>query len=207
MPRDSQATKASLLQAASDEFATYGIAGARVDRIAAAAGYNKNLIYVHFGSKEGLFDAVFARAVEELQNAVPITPDDLPGYAGALYDFYLTRPRLMRLARWHSLERPGALERLPVVVSSNSLKMRGLAGAQADGLVDAGLPPLQLLSLILSIAATWSPGSPEAFGEGDVSPEVIALRRHAVVLAVARLTRPPGDGDMASPRPSAARSD
>ncbi len=37
MPRDSEATKRRLLEAAAAEFAERGIAGARIDRIAAAA--------------------------------------------------------------------------------------------------------------------------------------------------------------------------
>ena len=56
--RDSTATKARLLEAATEEFAAHGIAGARVDRIAAAANANKQLIYAYFGSKDQLFDAV-----------------------------------------------------------------------------------------------------------------------------------------------------
>jgi AcrR family transcriptional regulator len=58
--RDSAATKERLLEAATAEFAAHGIAGARVDRIAAAARANKQLIYAYFGSKEQLFDAVLA---------------------------------------------------------------------------------------------------------------------------------------------------
>ncbi|MBO3680199.1 TetR family transcriptional regulator [Streptomyces sp. NEAU-YJ-81] len=46
-PCDSNATKAGLLDAAFTEFAAYGIAGARVDRIAETAGANKRLISVH----------------------------------------------------------------------------------------------------------------------------------------------------------------
>ena len=38
MPPDASATKARLLQAATEEFTAYGMAGARVDRIAARAG-------------------------------------------------------------------------------------------------------------------------------------------------------------------------
>jgi AcrR family transcriptional regulator len=41
MPGDAEATKRRLLDAARDEFAAYGIAGARVDRIAEAAQANK----------------------------------------------------------------------------------------------------------------------------------------------------------------------
>ena len=34
----------------------------------------------------------------------PITPDDLPGYAVALYDSYLRRPEVLRLSMWFRLE-------------------------------------------------------------------------------------------------------
>ncbi|WP_217146124.1 TetR family transcriptional regulator, partial [Streptomyces sp. AC627_RSS907] len=51
MPPDSTATKARLLAAARAEFARHGVAGARVDRIAAAAKANKRLLYVYFGNK------------------------------------------------------------------------------------------------------------------------------------------------------------
>ena len=51
MARDAEQTKQRLLEAAIAEFSAYGIAGARVDRIAAGAGVNKSLIYSYFGSK------------------------------------------------------------------------------------------------------------------------------------------------------------
>jgi AcrR family transcriptional regulator len=44
-----------LLQAAAAEFAAHGYAGSSVDRIAAAAGLNKAMIYYHFKSKAALY--------------------------------------------------------------------------------------------------------------------------------------------------------
>ena len=111
MKRDAQATRSRILAAATSEFAAYGIAGARVDRIAAAAQANKNMIYIYFGSKEQLFDAVFAAAIGQLLDTVPIDVHDLPGYAGALFDHADRHPQLTRLARWHGLERPAGLRR------------------------------------------------------------------------------------------------
>ena len=70
--RDAEATKARILDAASAEFAEHGIAGARVDRIAAAADANKSLIYAYFGNKDGLFDAVFEALVASTVEEVPI---------------------------------------------------------------------------------------------------------------------------------------
>ncbi len=50
MVRDAAATRARILAAAVGEFAEFGEAGARIDRIAEAAGANKRSIYVYFGN-------------------------------------------------------------------------------------------------------------------------------------------------------------
>ena len=60
--RDAAATRRRLIDAARAEFAQYGIAGSRVDRIAANAGANKAQIYNYFGSKDQLFAAVWERS-------------------------------------------------------------------------------------------------------------------------------------------------
>ncbi len=48
-------TRSRILDAALSEFATHGLAGARTDRIAQAAGVNKALLYYYFESKENLY--------------------------------------------------------------------------------------------------------------------------------------------------------
>src|SRR5918911_2945455 len=53
--RDALATQRRILNAALKEFAAKGIAGARVDAIAARARTNKRMLYYYFGSKDGLF--------------------------------------------------------------------------------------------------------------------------------------------------------
>ena len=47
-PRDADRSQATILAAARDEFAEYGLGGARMDRIAERAGLNKRLIYYYF---------------------------------------------------------------------------------------------------------------------------------------------------------------
>jgi AcrR family transcriptional regulator len=54
-----------ILEAAMDEFAEHGLAGARVDRIAARAGINKAMIYYHFGSKQTLYDTIVKNIAED----------------------------------------------------------------------------------------------------------------------------------------------
>lgn len=50
--------RGAILQAAKLEFEKHGRAGARIDRIAADARVNKQLIFHYFQSKDGLYEAV-----------------------------------------------------------------------------------------------------------------------------------------------------
>lgn len=61
--RNPQAARAGILTAAAAEFAAHGYAGARVDRIAGAAGYNKRMLYHYFTDKRGLYAAVLGEVV------------------------------------------------------------------------------------------------------------------------------------------------
>ena len=65
--RDPAATRAKLLTAARREFAQNGLAGARVDEIAARAGVNKQLVYHYFGDKDSLYLAVLEWVYEEIR--------------------------------------------------------------------------------------------------------------------------------------------
>src|SRR5438105_1548657 len=65
--RDPVATRKKLLTAARREFASSGLAGARVDEIAARAGVNKQLVYHYFGDKDALYLAVLEWVYEEIR--------------------------------------------------------------------------------------------------------------------------------------------
>src|ERR1700681_2548457 len=65
--RDPVATQRKLLVAARREFAQSGLAGARVDEIAARAGVNKQLVYHYFGDKDALYLAVLEWVYEEIR--------------------------------------------------------------------------------------------------------------------------------------------
>jgi len=103
-------TRELLLAAATGEFSAKGLAGARVDRIAAAAGVNKERIYQYFGKKDELFDAVLAAEMVRVMTEVPITgsgPEAFGEYAGRLFDRHTTDGVLPRLLFWEGLERGG----------------------------------------------------------------------------------------------------
>ncbi|ADG77228.1 Transcriptional regulator, TetR family OS=Tsukamurella paurometabola (strain ATCC 8368 / DSM/ CCUG 35730 / CIP 100753 / JCM 10117 / KCTC 9821 / NBRC 16120/ NCIMB 702349 / NCTC 13040) OX=521096 GN=Tpau_0590 PE=4 SV=1 [Tsukamurella paurometabola] len=181
--RDAAATKARLLDAATAEFAEYGLAGARVDRIATAAEANKQLIYAYFGNKRQLFDAVIEFRVADLLETVPFTADDLSGYAVRLRAFNRAHPELMRLVLWHTLECPGELAELELASGSNAKKIAALQAAQDAGTVTAGTPAPTLLIEILALIH----GDILTAG-GDVA--ALALDDAALAAAVEKLTAP-----------------
>ncbi|GAB2657248.1 TetR/AcrR family transcriptional regulator [Nocardia goodfellowii] len=175
------ATKARILQAATEEFATYGIAGARVDRIAKSAAANKNLIYIYFCSKDQLFDAVFDAHVTHGLNSVPFTPDNLPEYAGQLFDYCQAHPEVIRLATWHRLERgdQDPTDSTP----AHEAKLAALATVQKTQNIGSGFTPTTLLTLVLSIALAWNPSN----AASTPATETTEDRRRSVVEAVRRL--------------------
>ena len=68
--RDREATKAEILDAAEEEFGKYGLAGAKIDAIAARTGVTKAMIYYYFKSKGVLYQEVFQRLVSELNQMI-----------------------------------------------------------------------------------------------------------------------------------------
>jgi AcrR family transcriptional regulator len=185
MARDAQATRQRLLDAATEEFAARGIAGARVDRIAETAQANKAQIYHYFGSKDGLFDAVFDRIVNATVTDTPIDPSDLPEYAGRLFDRYRRHPEIQRLATWYRLERADGADPIQAIVASNSDKVKAIDQAQRAGRLTTRFEPAVLLAFVLTLSGTWSSMTPEY--EGLVRRLSISRRRQAIVDAVAAL--------------------
>ncbi len=188
--RDGQRSRQKLLDAATAEFAAFGIAGARVDRIAETAGVNKAQMYGWFGSKDGLFDAVFAQHLDRIVDVVPFTPYDLPGYVAALYDSYLTDPELVRLASWSRLERVQAGALLADHPGLADPKHAAIARAQAEGRIVGGIRPEEVFALIIAIAGTWSPVSGTFTATAGEAEEEQERRRAVLREIVARALVP-----------------
>jgi AcrR family transcriptional regulator len=183
--RDAEATRQRLLDAAEQEFAARGIAGARVDRIAHAAGSNKAQIYHYFGSKYRLFEAVFDRIVKATVSDTPTDPTDLPAYAGQLFESYQKHPEIQRLATWYRLERAEDGDLIAAIVASNATMVKAISDAQRAGLLSTRFEPAILLGLVLTVSGTWSSMTPEY--SGLVRRVSVAKRRQAIVDAVAAL--------------------
>lgn len=185
MRRDATATRQRILAEATSEFARHGIAGARVDRIAAAAQCNKAMIYAYFTSKDELFNAVFDAVVVRNIDDVPIDVTDLPGYAASLSDQYRRYPEVGRLAAWDRLERDGEGVRNTTIIEVNRHKVEEVRRAQRAGLIGNHYPAHILLELLFVIAMTPFDGvMPD-----QPSPEP-EERRQVIRDAVTRLIQP-----------------
>ena len=182
MLRDADATRRRLIDAAADEFSEHGIAGARVDRIAAASQSNKAQIYHYFGSKELLFDAVMNDIVTSTAGAVPITVDDLAGYAGRLFDAYEKDPRIPRLAMWYRLERPAEPARLDALTDTIKGQLGQIRAAQRAGGLPSAYRPADLLNLVLHMSFLWTFVFPEL--QAQLAKTSRAHRRRVLVDAV-----------------------
>lgn len=191
MPRDPEATKARIFDAAVAEFAANGIAGARVDRIAEQAQANKQRIYAYFGSKQDLFSAVLERTLADLAAAVPIDAEDLPGYADRIFIYHHDNPHVMRLLLWEALENGG-----PSVASESERtaqyqdKVARVRRAQKDGVVTDELSAGALTLALLSIAS-WPIAVPQLprmlFAGADEDSGEMRQELHE---AARRLTQP-----------------
>jgi AcrR family transcriptional regulator len=190
MPRDADETKRRIFDAATVEFGTHGIAGARIDRIAEAACANKQLIYAYFGSKRELFEAVVSGHLSRLLEAVPLDPANLPDYAGAMFDYYAERPELARLASWHALDPEETGHRIPAIDKAIRSRTAAVARAQRAGQVSDAIPAKELLAMVSVLASLWITGTPELSPPGGATPRVERRHRAAVVEATRRLVEP-----------------
>jgi AcrR family transcriptional regulator len=102
--RDPALSRQLILSAAQDEFAAYGLNGARIDRIAGRVGASKNLIYHYFGSKDRLYLNVLEsiyRGMREEQDDLAL--QELPPVEGMrrlvanTFDSFVRSPALIRL--------------------------------------------------------------------------------------------------------------
>ena len=178
-----------ILDAARTEFARYGLAGARIDRIARAARASKERLYAHFGDKEALFRGVLANDAGEFFRAATLRPDAVPEFVGDIYDLTRSRPEHLRMITWAHLEGftlddPHA-DGQPIPAHA----IAAIEAAQAGGHVDPGWQPADLLVLLFAIGLAWA-HLPHPDGVTD-DPVVIAHRRAVAVDAARRLIAQP----------------
>ena len=140
-PRDAEATREEILDAATREFAEKGLFGARVEEIAARTATSKHMIYYYFGSKDQLYEAVLKRAYEGFRTAETAVDFDslapveaLKVLVGNTFDSHFENPETIRilmsenldLAR-HAREIDHSAQRDLVIGKTQAILDRGIA--------------------------------------------------------------------------------
>lgn len=198
--RDPERTKRRILDAAIDEFASKGYAGARVADIAASAGVNQQLISYYFGGKDGLAQAI-GRRWRSYEAGLVSDDSSLAEQLQAYGQALAHDPQLLRGAKlqaWEGLE-DGMAELDETERTERDARLQvevaQIAARQADGEIDSSLDPAALL-LILQSAGAAPAVYPQLvrslFGVSEVSPEVIERYMAQLARIVTLLTRREG---------------
>ena len=101
--RNPERSRSRILDAALEEFAEKGYAGARVEAIARRAGLNKQLISHHFGGKEGLYEAVMDARLARPGGELTAGRVDL----AMLFERAAVDQQWVRILLWEALEASG----------------------------------------------------------------------------------------------------
>jgi AcrR family transcriptional regulator len=206
--RDPERTRHKILAAATEEFARYGLGGARVDRIAARAGANKRMLYYYFSDKDNLFLAALERSYSEIRAAERglqlehLAPHlALRRLVEFTWDYFLAHPEFLTLLNSENLHKGRHVRRsrsvpemhTPLVETLRAVLRRG----ESAGVFRKGIDPVQLYISIagegyfyLSNRYTLS----QIFARDLMTPRALAARaRHnadMILAAVARSTPP-----------------
>ena len=153
--RDPERTRESILRSAVDEFARFGLGGARVDRIAARAGANKRMLYYYFGSKEDMFLAALEASYASIRSAERelrlehLAPRAaLERLVAFTWQYYLEHPEFLALLNSENLHDGRHVRRSrrvrdmhsPLVGTLRHILRRG----ESEGVFRHGIDPVQL---------------------------------------------------------------
>jgi len=189
-------SRAAILQAAIREFSREGVAGARTDAIARAAGVNKALLYYYFKDKETLYaavlDQVFGGLSQSIQKALS---SDLPprekllAYVGAHFDYIASHPLYPRITQGEMMRAArGAAPQLKRIAKQYFVPLfRKVAAVIAEGQVTGDFRPVDPLHFVPSMIAiivfpfTNAPVLRMVAGVDPYASELVAARRVAVM--------------------------
>lgn len=114
--RSAALSQERILDAAEQEFAAHGFAGARLREIAVGAGIQPALIHHYFADKHGLYEAVIRRAADQMSTAswrvletAKGVEDIVRGFIDVMVDFSMAHQKLLAIMRSEVLSGAGVL--------------------------------------------------------------------------------------------------
>ena len=200
---DPEATMADILDVATREFAAKGLAGARIDEIAAATRTSKRMIYYYFGSKEGLYVAVLEEAyrrirhIETDMHLEDLEPETaLRRLVAFTCDYQRSNPDFIRLVMNENMHHGEFLAQsrliqqlnVPAINLLRSVYERGVR----EGVFRCGIDPIDL-HMSISALSVFNVSNRHTFGlifKHDFDdPAAIEARRDSIVEMIVRFVR------------------
>ena len=194
---------AGILEVAHVEFSEKGLAGARIDEIAAATKTSKRMIYYYFGSKEGLYLAVLedsyrrVRAIEAELHLEDLPPEDaLRRLVGFTFDHHHGNERYIRLVMSENMQRGEFLKQskiiqqlnVPAIDAIRKLYERGVA----QGVFRAQLDPVDIHKSI-SALTFFNVSNQHTFGlifkKDTQTAKALTARRDSITEMIVRFVR------------------
>jgi TetR/AcrR family transcriptional regulator len=159
--RDPEATRNAILEAAEQVFSEKGFAETATSELARRAGVTKSLIHHHFGSKEGLWDAIKQRefgvyhAAQSEMLDRPFTPDIdvLIESVEVYFRFLQSRPRFARMLTWMHLEDDESCRVMGADLFAKGVER--LVDGQNKGLIRADVRPESILMSFFGLVEHW----------------------------------------------------
>jgi len=161
-PKDPEANRARILEAAIDEFAARGFKGASMDAIAARTHTTRALINYYFGAKEGMYIAVLEQVYGEIREAeCNLDLEHLDPVAAIrrivdfTYQYYLEHEGFVHIvvaenqARWRHLKKSKAMRTLnrPIIDRLGEVIARG----QREGRFRRDIDPVEIHKAIAAL--------------------------------------------------------
>ena len=196
-------TQQDILNVAAKEFSEKGLAGARVDEIAATTKTSKRMIYYYFGSKEGLYLATLeakykkVRDTENQLNLAHMAPEAaLRCLVAVTFDHHLNNEDYIRMVMNENMNRAKYLKQSPQVQDLNRPAIQILTDIYergvASGVFRAGLDPADIHASI-SALAFFNVSNRHTFGlifqQDNHSPAYVAMRRENIVEMILRYVK------------------
>ena len=184
---DPEGTRQRIFDAAVEEFAAHGNAGARVDRIAEKARANKESIYRYFGTKDELLRRVLDRFLDERGEQLLPQSQDMDDYAAGLFRYFVAHPEFLRLSLWEGLEFGATPDSSTIERRRQHYqdKLASIAEQQQAGSIDPDLDPRHLLVVILGVANYWHVLPQLVRIIFGAEPDAATLERHEQFVAEA----------------------
>ena len=205
-PYDAQESLSDILAVATTEFADKGLAGARIDEIAAATRTSKRMIYYHFGSKEGLYLAVLEasyqriRVIESRLNLEDIGPEaGLRKLVAFTFDYQHDNEDFIRLVMNENMNRGQFLARSETIRELNAPAIDAVRSVYERGVkakvFRRGIDPVDL-HMSISALCFFNVANRHTFSlifkgaeVASASPAARLKRRNSIVEMIVRFVR------------------